>query len=115
MTFPVAAAAFVGPLVAQTHDLPTSKQLIEPVPGHPQRINSLPMSIATSPDKRYVVTINAGYGTFESHYLQSLAVLDTQSGTVADFPDTRTLARRDKQTLYSGLAFSRDGVIFTRA
>ncbi len=109
MTFPVAAAAFVGPLVAQTHDLPTSKQLIEPVPGHPQRINSLPMSIATSPDKRYVVTINAGYGTFESHYLQSLAVLDTQSGTVADFPDTRTLARRDKQTLYSGLAFSRDG------
>ena len=109
MTFPVAAAAFVGPLVAQTHDLPTSKQLIEPVPGHPQRINSLPMSIAISPDKRYVVTINAGYGTFESHYLQSLAVLDTQSGTVADFPDTRTLARRDKQTLYSGLAFSRDG------
>ncbi len=109
MTFPVAAVGFAGPLVAQTHDLPTSKLLIEPVPGHPQRINSLPMSIAVSPDKRYVVTINAGYGTYESRYLQSLAVLDTQSATVADFPDTRTLARRDKQTLYSGLAFSRDG------
>jgi YVTN family beta-propeller protein len=109
MTFPVAAVVAIGPLVAQTYDLPTSKQLIEPVPGRPQRINSLPMSIAVSPDNRYVVTINAGYGTFESRYLQSLAVLDTQSGTVEDFPDTRTLARRDKQTLYSGLAFSRDG------
>jgi DNA-binding beta-propeller fold protein YncE len=109
MTFPVAAVVAIGPLVAQTHDLPTSKQLIGPVPGHPQSINSLPMSIAVSPDKRYVVTINAGYGTYESRYLQSLAVLDTQSGTVADFPDPRTLARRDKQTLYSGLAFSRDG------
>jgi YVTN family beta-propeller protein len=109
LTFPVAAVVFSGLLVAQTHDLPTSKQLTEPVPGHPQRINSLPMSIAVSPDKRYVVTINAGYGTYESHYLQSLSVLDTQSGKVEDFPDARTLARHAKQTLFSGLAFSRDG------
>ena len=39
---------------------------------------------------------------------QSLAVLDTQTGALADFPDART-AVRAKQTLYSGLAFSRDG------
>jgi DNA-binding beta-propeller fold protein YncE len=94
---------------AQSIDLPTSKQLIEEIPGHPQRVNSLPMSMAVSPEKRYVVTVNAGYGTFESHYEQSLAVLDTQVGTVADFPDDRTEARRSKQTLYSGLAFSPDG------
>ena len=104
-----AAVAFAGPLVAQTHDLSTSKQLIEPVPGSPQRINSLPMSIAVSPDSRYVATINAGYGTFESHYMQSIAVLDTQTGKLEDFPDNRTLARTAKQTLFSGLAFSRDG------
>ena len=67
-------------LAAQTHDLPTSKQLIGPIPGHPQRLNSLPMSMAVSPDGRYVVTVNAGYGTFESNYEQSLAVLDTQTG-----------------------------------
>jgi DNA-binding beta-propeller fold protein YncE len=82
---------------------------MEPVPGGPQRLNSLPMSMAISPDGRYVVTVNAGYGTYESRYMQSLAVLDTETGTLADFPDDRTLARSDKQTLFSGLAFSRDG------
>ena len=56
-----------------------------------------------------MVTVNSGYGTFESKYDQSLAVLDTQSGALADFPDDRTVARSSKQTLYSGLAFSRDG------
>src|SRR5579863_5363957 len=96
-------------LGAQSIDLPTSKQLIGEIPGHPQRLNSLPASIAVSPDKRYVVTVNAGYGTFESQYDQSLAVLDTQTGTVSDFPDSRTEARSAKQTLYSGLAFSPDG------
>src|ERR1700694_676893 len=68
-------------------DLPTSKQLFEPVPGNPQRLNSLPLSLAVSPDARYVVTVNAGYGTFESGYMQSLAVLDTRTGALNDFPD----------------------------
>jgi DNA-binding beta-propeller fold protein YncE len=107
--FPMAVALATAQPAAQTRDLPTSKQLIEPVPGHPQKLNSLPMSMAVSPDGRYVVTVNAGYGTFESRYMQSLAVLDTKSGTLTDFPDDRTLARMEKQTLYSGLAFSRDG------
>jgi len=103
-------AAFLGAgvLPAQTTDLATSKELIGPVPGQTQRLNSLPMSMAISPDGRYVVTVNAGYGTYESQYDQSLAVLDTQTGALADFPDTRTSIRA-KQTLYSGLAFSRDG------
>ena len=92
----------------QRIDLPTSKQLYEPVAGNPQVINNLPISMAVSPEGRYVVTVNAGYGTYESHYQQSLAVLDTQTGQVTDFPDSRTPVRA-KQTLYSGLAFSRDG------
>src|ERR1017187_7527321 len=109
-TIVVAVLAFsTGLLAAQAVDLPTSKQLIGPILGHPQRLNSLPMSMVISPDGRYVVTVNAGYGTYESQYKQSIAVLDTQTGTVADFPDDRTLARVAKQTLYSGLAFSRDG------
>jgi DNA-binding beta-propeller fold protein YncE len=95
-------------VAAQTVDLPTSKQLIGEAPGHPQRINGLPLSMAVSPDGRYVVTVNAGFGTFESKYEQSLAVLDTQTGALADFPDARTLVSA-KQTLYSGLAFSHDG------
>ncbi|MBB5339193.1 bifunctional YncE family protein/alkaline phosphatase family protein [Tunturiibacter gelidoferens] len=89
-------------------DLPTSKRILQPVPGSPQRLNGLPMSMAISPDQRFVVTVNAGYGTFESGYKQSLAVLDTQTGVVEDFPDDRTSIKA-RQTLYSGLAFSRDG------
>jgi DNA-binding beta-propeller fold protein YncE len=103
MMMPGSIAAF-----GQAIDLPTSKQILRPVPGSPQRLNSLPMSMAVSPDARYVVTVNAGYGTFESKYMQSLAVLDTQTGTVTDFPEAAT-GSRAKQTLYSGLAFSRDG------
>ena len=106
------AAAFIwfsaALLSAQTVNLPSSKQIIGEIPGNPQRLNSLPMSMAVSPDGRYVVTLNAGYGTFESKYRQSLAVLDTRSGALADFPDARTSVHA-KQTLYSGLAFSRDG------
>jgi len=103
-------AILMGPMVAagQTIDLPTGKEIIGQVPGNPQRLNSLPMSMAVSPGGRYVVTVNAGYGTFESKYMQSLAVMDTQTGAVTDFPDDRTEVGA-KQTLYSGLAFSRDG------
>ncbi len=102
------ALGFTGTVWGQAIDLPTSKQIVRPVPGGPQRVNSLPMSMAISPDERYVVTVNAGYGTFESNYMQSLAVLDTRTGAVADFPETDT-GSRAKQTLYSGLAFSSDG------
>jgi DNA-binding beta-propeller fold protein YncE len=94
-----------GPVVV---DLPSSKQIVGVVPGSPQRVNSLPVSMAVSPDGRYVVTVNAGYGTFESKYEQSLAVMDARTGVVTDFPDERT-ATTGKQTLYSGLAFSGDG------
>jgi DNA-binding beta-propeller fold protein YncE len=109
LAIPFAALVLgAGVPAAQTIDLPSSKRLIGEIPGHPQRLNSLPISMAVSSDSRYVVTVNAGYGTFESQYEQSLAVLDTQTGVLADFPDNRT-AQKAHQTLYSGLAFSRDG------
>jgi DNA-binding beta-propeller fold protein YncE len=109
--FAIVAAFCVGPtcVPAQIVDLPSSKQLIGEAPGHPQRINSLPISMAVSPDGRYIVTVNAGYGTYESKYDQSFSVLDAETGALADFPDNRTLAHIARQTLYSGLAFSRDG------
>ena len=85
-----------------------ASRLLLPVPGEPQRLNSLPMSLAVSPDGRWVVSLNAGYGTYESRYAQSLAVMDTQTGAVKDFPDERVGASAS-QTLFSGLAFSADG------
>ena len=57
---------------------------------------------------RWVVSVNAGYGTYESSYAQSLAVMDTQTGVVKDFPDAR-VGERATQTFFSGLAFSADG------
>ncbi len=89
-------------------DLPSSKQITGVVPGNPQQIGSLPIAIAVSPDGRYVVTVNGGYGSLESSYEQSVSVLDTTTGKVTESPDSRTLGRSG-QVLNSGLAFSADG------
>ena len=93
---------------AQTIPLPTSKQIVAPVPGSPQRLNSLPMMMAWSPDHRYLAMVNAGYGTVESGYAQSIAVLDTSTGKLMDFPEERAVLG-SAQTLYNGLVFSADG------
>ncbi len=64
-----AAGAATGVLAQGTGavvNLPSSKQIVGAAPGSPQRVNSEPVSMAVSPDGRYVVTVNAGYGTFES-------------------------------------------------
>ncbi len=92
----------------QTIDLPTSKQLMAPAPGSPRRVNSLPISLAVSPDGRWVVSLNAGYGTYESNYGQSLSVMNVASGAVKDVQDDR-VGPKAPQTFFSGLAFSADG------
>jgi DNA-binding beta-propeller fold protein YncE len=89
-------------------NLPTGKQLREPVPGEPVRLNSLPMNVAASPDGRYLAILNAGYGTHESQYAQSIALLDTHTGQLSDFPEPRT-RRQAPQTFYQGIVFSADG------
>lgn len=104
----VAVFAFHAALTAQSIPLPSSKRITQPVPGSPQRLNSLPMAMAWSPDHRYLAIVNAGYGTVESNYQQSIAVLDTATGKLADFPDARTEVGA-AQTLYNGVAFSSDG------
>jgi DNA-binding beta-propeller fold protein YncE len=111
----VLAAQFVA---AQSINLSTSKQILEPVPGSPVMLNSLPMGLAWSPDHRYLALVNSGFGTAESDYSQSIAIVDTaRPGTgdknavaakVSDFPDQRTFVG-SAQTMYSGIAFSLDG------
>jgi hypothetical protein len=90
-------------------NLPSSKQLRLPVPGAPFQTNSLPMSVAISPNSRYAATLNAGFGTALSQYDQSVLVVDLKTGRHIDFPDARTKLRSSHQTLYQGLAWSSDG------
>ncbi len=111
-----AATAIVAPVMCAqtaqgdgTANLPSSKEVARSLPGAPARTNSLPMSLVISPDGRYAATLNAGYGTAESNYDQSVLVVDLQTGQQIDFPDSRTEARVAHQTLYQGLAWSRDG------
>jgi hypothetical protein len=94
--------------VERTIPLPSSKMLIEPVPGAPQKTNSLPMAMAISPDGHYIAVVNAGYGTAESKGEQSIAILDAKSHHLLDFPNPHT-RESALQTLYSGIAFGNDG------
>jgi len=89
-------------------NLPSSKVLLSPAPGHPQRTNSFPTAAALSPDGRYLALLNNGRGTAESSYQQSIAILDLSTNQVTDFPDTR-LPVDAHQTYFLGLGFSRDG------
>src|SRR5689334_6289805 len=77
----VALMALGNTAAAQTatqRDIPlsTSKMLHLPVPGAPQRTNSFPAAIVLSADAKYLAILNNGYGTVESHYEQSIALLE---------------------------------------
>ena len=88
LCFGVGLALCSAALLAQTTapiDLPSSKQLSLPLPGSPLKTNSLPMSMAVSPDGRYAATLNGGYGTAEAHYDESVLVVDMGSGQPVDF------------------------------
>ena len=88
--------------------LPSSKSLLEPVPGAPQRTNSLPVTAALRPDGKYLALLNNGFGSAESNYRQSIAVLDLATNQLRDFPDSR-LSTHAKQTYFVGLVWSADG------
>jgi len=92
----------------KTIALPSSKILLEPVPGDPQRVNDFPANMAVSPDGRYVAILNAGWGTRESNYGQSIAILDRQANKITDFPDPR-VGKSSHQIYLLGIAFSGDG------
>ena len=100
------AAAQSG--TGKTVSLPSSKTLQLPAPGAPQRTNSLPTAVALSPDGKYLAILNNGYGTAESKYQQSIALLNLVSNQLRDFPDQR-LGPHAQQSYFLGLAWSSDG------
>ena len=88
--------------------LPSSKVLLNPLPGGPQGTNSFPTAMAMSPDGRYLALLNNGRGTEESGYRQSIAILNLGTNQVTDYPDSR-LRIDARQSFFLGLAFSADG------
>ena len=92
----------------QTTRLPTSKNIVKPTPGAPQKTNGFPETIALSPDGHYAAFLNNGFGAAESGDHQSIGILDLQTNQVADFPEER-LAENAHQSYFVGLAFNSDG------
>ena len=88
--------------------LPSSKTVLHPTPGAPQRTNGFPETIALSPDGRYAALLNNGYGSAESGTKQSIAIIDLQTNQVTDFPEQR-LTEEAHQSYFIGLTFSSDG------
>jgi DNA-binding beta-propeller fold protein YncE len=107
--FPILAAAQepAGTPTSPIH-LPTSKILTTPSVGRIGSTNSFPATIAISPDGRYAVLLNDGYGTQETDVKQSIAVLDLKRNRLTDFPG-KQFGEDAHQSYFLGLAFSADG------
>jgi DNA-binding beta-propeller fold protein YncE len=88
--------------------LPTSKMLSVPAPGRIADTNSFPTTLVISPDGRYAVMLNGGYGTQETMAHQSIATLDLKTNHISDYPEAR-LSDEAHQSYFLGLAFSSDG------
>ena len=95
-------------LTSRQVQLPTSKILTAPAPGHVGFVNSFPSTIALSPDGQYAAVLNDGYGTQKSKARQSISVLDLRSGMLKDFPDSR-FSTAAQQSYFLGLAFGSEG------
>ncbi|MCU1297679.1 MAG: hypothetical protein JWO91_1957 [Acidobacteriaceae bacterium] len=94
---------------AQTQiQLPTSKKLDIPSPGHVGPLNGFPATITVSPDGHYAALLNDGYGAQANQAHQSIIIIDLKTNQLADFPEER-LGEEAHQSYFLGLAFSSDG------
>ena len=66
------------------------------------------MTAALSPDGKFLALLNNGFGSAESNYQQSIAILDLATNQLRDFPDAR-LAPNAKQSYFVGLAWNDSG------
>src|SRR5690348_17618917 len=87
-------------------NLPSSKALYVPAPGHPQPTNSFPTAVALSPSGRYLAILNNGYGTEQSDFQQSSAIVDLSTHKVVAL-HVSCWARKPVQPYYLGRAVTR--------
>jgi len=112
---------FLSIVSAGQINLPSSKVLIEPVPGNPQTgIGSFPVSAALSPDGKYLAILDAGFGASSHKLTQGIAIVNLATDKAIFYPDPRLEYSKYKdanddpqfrlhQTYFLGLAFSADG------
>lgn len=89
-------------------NLPTSKRLTVPSPGHIGSTNTFPGAMVVSPDGRYAALLNDGHGAQDTLGQQSIAVLNLATNQISDYPDAR-FPEDAHQSYFIGLAFSSDG------
>jgi DNA-binding beta-propeller fold protein YncE len=89
-------------------ELPTSKMLSAPTPGHIGNTNSFPVTMVVSPDGNYAALLNDGYGTQETLGEQSISILNLATNQISDYPDKR-LGEDAHQSYFIGLAFGSNG------
>jgi hypothetical protein len=82
--------------------------LTVPAPGRIGSTNSFPAMMVLSPDGHYAALLNDGYGTQETMARQSISILNLDTNTITDFPDSR-FSDLSHQSYFIGLAFSSDG------
>src|SRR5581483_179163 len=85
----IAVSVLAIPPVRNRLMLPTSKLLLQPVPGDPQPMNTFPVNIQISPDQKYAAILEAGYGDLETDVHQSIAILDFATNRITRFADPR--------------------------
>ena len=104
----VVAASAQSPSDRKTINLPSSKQLTLPSPGHIGSTNSFPVTMVVSPTGHYAALLNDGYGTQETLAHQSIAIWNLDTNQIVDYPDSR-LSDESHQSYFIGLVFSSDG------
>ena len=89
-------------------NLPSSKTLTVPSPGHLGSTNTFPATMVISPDGAFAALLNDGHGAQESLGRQSIAVLNLATNQISDYPDAR-FPEDAHQSYFIGLAFSSNG------
>ncbi len=88
--------------------LPSSKNLLLPVPGGAHVAGGFPTTIALHPSGRYAALLDAGYGAYDVERRQGIVIVDLQTNLTTHIADSR-FGYGAQQTLFLGLAFNRDG------
>ena len=86
---------------AQRTQMPNDKIFGE-LPGNPRKVNNFPTVALISPDGRFAVFLDSGYGAYTSGRKQSLTVLNLETDAIRNGPDDRLGKTKRNRHIFSG-------------